>query len=147
MIGGVLTERTVGAVLPAVKDNMEKLKVAHFCLHASMLMCGCRRGSPVCACVRVSLLVRCELVLWWAPGLRSGEPAGLYERGRGATPRRVSNLSARLPCPAGLLSFVRAPSLHICSIMREPVFVRGWRRTRSPTHQEMPRRRGNHYHK
>jgi len=26
MIGGVLTERTVGAVLPAVKDNIEKLQ-------------------------------------------------------------------------------------------------------------------------
>jgi hypothetical protein len=27
MIGGVLTERTVGTVLPAVKDNIEKLTV------------------------------------------------------------------------------------------------------------------------
>ena len=35
MIGGILTERTVGAVLPAVKENMEKLKVLillHFAL-------------------------------------------------------------------------------------------------------------------
>ena len=87
----------MGAVLPAVKDNMEKLKVAHFCLHASMLMCGCRRGSPVCACVRVSLLVRSQRVLWWAPGLRSGEPAGLYERGRGV-PRHAGCPICPLDC-------------------------------------------------
>ena len=34
MIGGVLTERTVGTVLPAVKENMGKLKV----LFASMVL-------------------------------------------------------------------------------------------------------------
>ena len=33
MIGGVLTERTVGTVLPAVKENMEKVQVRVFKLH------------------------------------------------------------------------------------------------------------------
>ena len=44
MIGGVLTERTVGTVLPAVKENMEKVQVRVFKLHP-----GRRCGMPLFA--------------------------------------------------------------------------------------------------
>ena len=48
MIGGVLTERTVGTVLPAVKENMAKLKV----LFASMVLrIWARRDLLPLACV------------------------------------------------------------------------------------------------
>ena len=66
MIGGVLTERTVGTVLPAVKENMQKVQVRVFKLHL-----GRRCAMPLSFARTFSLASSLEYgwVMMWCVGV------------------------------------------------------------------------------